>query len=92
LGAGLPGASAGYVVPGFDRTRVEELAGAAVRPVLADDRVDLLVIGMRLKPEIDANVRTPTVDRPYTTADRALLAEYGARAYESDAVKTPRIE
>jgi hypothetical protein len=47
---------------------------------------------MRLKPEIDANVRTLTGDRTYTTADRALLAEYGARVYESDAVKRLRIE
>ena len=50
------------------------------------------MIGMRLKPEIDANIRTLTGDRTYTTADRALLAAYCARAFESDAVKRLRIE
>jgi predicted aldo/keto reductase-like oxidoreductase len=92
VGAGLLGAWAPYVVPGFDRVRLEGLPGAAIRHILADDRVDLLVIGMRLQPEIDANIRTLTGDRTYTTADRALLAEYGARVYDSDAVKKLRIE
>jgi predicted aldo/keto reductase-like oxidoreductase len=54
VGAGLLGAWAPYVVPATDRARLEGLPGAAIRHVLADDRVDLLVIGMRLKPEIDA--------------------------------------
>lgn len=92
VGAGLLGAWAPYVVPGFDQARLKGLPAAAVRHVLADERVDLLVIGMRLKPEIDANIRTLTGDRTYTTADRALLAEYCARVYESDAVKKLRIE
>lgn len=92
VGAGLLGAWAPYEVPDFDRSRVDALAAAAIRHVLADDRVDLLVIGMRLKPEIDANIRTLTGDRTYTTVDRALLAEFGARIYDSNAIKKLRIE
>jgi len=92
VGAGLLGAWAAYVVPGFDGSRLHKLPGAAIRHVLADERVDLLVIGMRLKPEIDANIRTLTADLTYTTADRGLLAEFGARVYESNAVKKMRIE
>ena len=92
VGAGLLGAWAPYVVPGYGAAQAEALPGAAIRHVLADDRIDLLVIGMRLKPEIDANIATMTGDLTYTTADRAVLAEFCARVYESDAVKKMRIE
>lgn len=92
VGAGLLGAWAPYVVPGYNAAQAEALPGAAIRHVLADDRIDLLVIGMRLKPEIDANIATMTGDLTYTTADRAALAEFCARVYESDAVKKMRIE
>ncbi len=92
IGAGLLGAWAPYVVPGYDWSRLKQLPGAAIRHVLADDRIDTLVIGMRLKAEIDSNIRTLTGDLTYTPADRALLAGYCARAYESDAIKKMRIE
>jgi predicted aldo/keto reductase-like oxidoreductase len=92
IGAGVLGAWASYVVPGYDQSRLKQLSGAAIRYVLDDDRIDTLVIGMRLKAEIDANVRTLTGDLKYTPADRALLAAYSAMAYESDAIKKLRIE
>jgi predicted aldo/keto reductase-like oxidoreductase len=92
IGAGLLGAWAPYVVPGYDRSLLEQLPGAAIRHVLADDRIHTLVIGMRLRPEIDANIRTLTGNLTYTPADRAVLAGYCARAYETDAIKKLRIE
>ncbi len=92
VGAGMLGAWAPYIVPEFDRARLQGLPGAAIRHVLADERIDVLVIGMRLKEEIDANIQTFSANPDYTTEDRALLAEYGARVYESDAIKRMRIE
>jgi predicted aldo/keto reductase-like oxidoreductase len=92
IAAGMLGAWAPYIVPEFDRSELPQLPGAAIRHVLADSRIDMLVIGMRLKPEIDANIATLTGDLTYTAADRARLADYSIKAYESDAIKKLRIE
>jgi len=92
VGAGVLGAWSGYIVPGFDKKRLGQLPGAAIRYVLDDDRIDLLVIGMRLKKEIDANIKTLSGDVTYTLDDRALLAEFTAKAFESDAIKKMRID
>jgi len=84
LGAGMLGAWAPYVVPGFDKERLARLPGAAIRWVLQDERIGLLVIGMRLEKELDANLRTLGGDPTYTLDDRALLTDFMARAYDSD--------
>ncbi len=47
---------------------------------------------MRLKDEIDANTRTLTGDTTYTPADRALLAQFAVKLYESSAVKQMRVD
>jgi predicted aldo/keto reductase-like oxidoreductase len=92
VGGGFLGAWSGHVVPGFDRKRLERLPAAAIRYVLDDDRIDLLVIGMRLEKEIDANIKTLSGDVKYTFDDRALLAEFCAKAYDSDAIKKMRVD
>jgi predicted aldo/keto reductase-like oxidoreductase len=92
VGAGILGAWSGYVVPGFDRQRLQGLPAAAIRHVLQDERVQLLTIGMRLKDEIDANIQTLAGEPGYTADDRGLLAEYSAQAYESDALKKMKID
>jgi predicted aldo/keto reductase-like oxidoreductase len=92
IGGGFLGAWSGYVVPGFDKKRLEQLPAAAIRYVLDDDRVDLLVIGMRLEEELDANIKTLSGDLMYTLDDRAGLAEFSAKAYSSDAIKKMRID
>lgn len=92
IGAGVLGAWSTQVVPEFDKSRVDQLPAAAIRCVLDDERIQLLVIGMRLKHEIDANIKTLEGDLKYTTGDRALLAEFSVRAYDSDAFKTMRVD
>ena len=92
VGGGVLGAWSGYFVPKFDKKRREQLPGAAIRYVLTDKRVHLLTIGMRLKKEIDANIKTLSGDVAYTLDDRALLAEFCAKAYNSDAIKRMRVE
>lgn len=92
MGAGVLGAWSGYVVPGFDKKRLGQLPGAAIRYVLHDERVHLLNIGMRLKNEIDANIKTLSGDVKYTLGDRALLAEFCTKAYDSDAIKKMRVD
>jgi len=92
IGAGILGAWAGHVVPEFDKKRLADLPGAAVRYVLDDPRIDLLVIGMRLGKEIDANIETLAADLTYTSDDRAVLAEFSAMAYDRDAIRKMRID
>jgi len=92
VGGGILGAWSGYVVPGFDKERLEQLPAAAIRYVLQDERIDLLVIGMRLQEEVDANIRTLSGDVRYTLDDRALLTQFCAQAYDSDAIKGMRVD
>jgi predicted aldo/keto reductase-like oxidoreductase len=92
VGAGILGARAGYVVPEFDKQRIKQLPAAAIRYVLQDERIDILTIGMRLEGEIDANIKTLSNDISYTADDRALLSEFSAKAFESDAIKKMKIE
>ncbi len=87
IGGGVLGAWSQYVVPGFDKKRLKQLPAAAIRYVLRDERIHILNIGMRLKEEIDANIKTFSGDVTYTLDDRALLTEFMAKAYESDAIK-----
>ena len=92
IGAGILGAWSGYVVPGFEKKRLEQLPAAAIRYVLDDDRVDLLVIGMRLEKEVDANIKTLSGDVTYTFDDREILAEFSAEALDRDPLKAMRVD
>ncbi|NQT86359.1 aldo/keto reductase [bacterium] len=92
MGAGILGGWAGYVVPTYGKARMRNLPGAAIRYVLRDERVHMLCIGMRLKTDIDANIKTLAGDTTYTDADRALLADFGPQALKSDAMKKMRVE
>jgi predicted aldo/keto reductase-like oxidoreductase len=92
IGAGMLGAWSRYIVPGFDKDRLKQLPAAAIRHVLRDQRVHMLNIGMRLKNEIDANLKILSGDPTYTPEDRALLAEFSTKLYDSNAIKKLRVE
>jgi predicted aldo/keto reductase-like oxidoreductase len=92
VGAGILGAWSGYIVPGFDKNRLKQLPAAAIRYVLDDERIHLLVIGMRLRHEIDANIKTLSQETTFNLNDRALLTEFCAKAYDSDAIKRMKID
>ncbi len=92
IGAGVLGAWSGYIVPGFDKNRLKRLPGAAIRYALQDKRIHLLAIGMRLKQEVDANIKTLSGDAAYTPDDRALLEEFCAKALASDPIKAMRVD
>ena len=92
MGAGMLAAWSGYLVPGFDKQRLQQLPGAAIRHVLQDQRIHLLNIGMRLREEIDANIKLLTGSTVYTAEDRGLLAEFSARLYDTDAIKKLKVE
>jgi predicted aldo/keto reductase-like oxidoreductase len=92
VGGGVLGAWSGFVVPGFNKKRLKELPAAAIRYVLSDERIHILTIGMRLQEEVDANIKTLSNDVTYTLDDRALLAEFTAKAFDSDAIKAMRVD
>jgi predicted aldo/keto reductase-like oxidoreductase len=92
VGGGWLGRWSGYLVPGFDKQRLAQLPAAAIRHVLQGKRVDLLAIGMHLQGQIDANIKVVSSDSTCTAEDRALLSEFSAKLYETDAVKKFRVE
>lgn len=92
IAAGLLGAWSGYVVPGFDKQRLRQLPGAAIRHVMQDQRIHILNIGMRLIEEIDANIKILTGNTTYTLNDRALLAEFSAKLYDTDTIRKMKVE
>jgi len=92
VGGGVLGAWSGRIVPEFDKKRLRQLPGAAIRHVLVDERIDLLVIGMRLKHEVDANIKTLSDDVTYTNDDQALLAEFAAKALDRKPLKAMRVD
>jgi predicted aldo/keto reductase-like oxidoreductase len=92
VGAGALGAWSGHFVPQFDKGHLRGLPGAAIRYVLGDKRVDLLVIGMRLKHEIDANIRTVAAGGPFSAADKALLNDFRAKLLATERFKKMRVD
>ena len=47
---------------------------------------------MRLKEDIDANVKILCANTAYTGEDRDLLAEFSAQLYDTDAMRKLRVE
>jgi predicted aldo/keto reductase-like oxidoreductase len=92
IGGGWLGRWSGYLVPEFDKQRIAQLPGAAIRHVLQDERVDLLAIGMTLKEHLDTNIELVSAGGECTAADRALLAEFSAKLYQTDTIRKMRIE
>jgi hypothetical protein len=92
IGGGWLGRWSGYLVPDFDKQRLAQLPGAAIRYVLQDKRVHVLAIGMHLKSQLDANLKTFAGDAACTPEDRVLLTEFSAKLYETDTVKKLRVE
>ena len=92
VGGGVLGAWSQRIVSGFDKKRLEGLRAAGIRYVLQDKRIHLLTIGMRLKKDVDANIKILSGDTTYTLDDRALLAEFSTKALDSDPIKAMRID
>ena len=63
-----------------------------IRYLLTDKRVDMLVIGMRLKSDIDENIATLMGDPTFTEEDRKLLADFLPKALASKAFKAMKVE
>ena len=91
MGSFVFGYRAGSLVPGFGQARLAALRQAALRWVLSDGRVALLLVGVSRPAEIDQNVRTLQGDLTLTAQDRKVLAEFSVRALQSEAIKAMKV-
>lgn len=87
LGSFVFGHRAAEIVPGFTPEKLARLRRAAVRWVLQDERVTLLVIGVTRPADIDQNVETLRGDLTFREEDRTLLAEFSAAAFQSPIIR-----
>jgi predicted aldo/keto reductase-like oxidoreductase len=91
MGATIFGHNAARMAPDFDKEKLPLLPGAAIRWVLADERIHVLNIGACLRSDIEQNVRTVREKSKLTPADRDLLADFSRAVYESEGAKKMRV-
>ena len=87
MGANIFSHNSKKLVPEFDSRARAKLPAAAIRWVLQDERVSMLNIGVSLPADIIENVATLKGDLRLSAEDRRLLAEFSAKAYETETVK-----
>jgi len=80
LGASIFGHHAGELVPEYDRQAAKRLPAAAIRWAFSDPRFHIYVVGVSMFSDIDDNVATCSGDLTLTDEDRALLAQFSAKA------------
>ncbi len=71
-------------VPDFEEEKMAKLPGAAIRWGFADPRITMYAIGMDQESDVDAALALISGDMTFTLEDRALLAEFSARLWESE--------
>ncbi len=91
LGANMLSHNSKAVVPDYDAQRLAKIPPAAIRWVLQDERVSMLNIGVSMPSDVDNNLAVLRGDTRFTNEDRALLADFSARLYESEFVKAMRV-
>ena len=91
MGSFVFGYQAGNLAPEFDEARLARLRQAALRWVLRDTRVTLLLVGVSRPGHIDQNVKTLGGNLTFTAGDRKVLAEFSVRAFRSEIIKAMKI-
>jgi len=91
MGANVFSHNAKNMVPDVEPAELSKLPAAAIRWVLQDPRIAMLNIGVSMPSDIDQNVKTITGDLAYTNADRTLLADFSAKAYQSETVQKMKV-
>ncbi|MDZ4860438.1 MAG: aldo/keto reductase [Candidatus Hydrogenedentes bacterium] len=87
LGAWVFNHNAKNVLPDYDAQAVKRLPAAAIRWVLNDPRISVLNIGVSYPSDIDENLKIVTGETALTMADRQLLADFSAKAYQTERVQ-----
>jgi len=87
LGASFLGHRVREVAPDMTPEECRQLIGAAIRWVLRDERIGVLVLGISLPADTDHDAEIFRGGLEYTNQDRALLAKFSAQAYGSELVR-----
>lgn len=91
LGAWAMNHNAQNMAPAMPAERIQQLPGAAIRYVLNDPRIHILNIGVSYPGDVDKNLATITGDTRLTEADRLLLAEFSAQAYQHPSIQELKV-
>lgn len=91
LAANIMNHNSPKVVADFDEKLRPQLAPAAIRWTLQDERIGMLNIGAAMKSDVDSNIATLQGDRRFTNADRQVLAQFSRQAYQSEFVKKMKV-
>jgi predicted aldo/keto reductase-like oxidoreductase len=87
LGAWIFNHNAPKVVPDYDPEAITKLPTACFRWVMRDERISVLNIGVSYPGDVDRNIAILQGDLAYTNEDRLLLADFSARAYQTERVQ-----
>jgi len=90
LGGWLCGHDAARYAPNTAPEELARLPGAAIRYVLQDERVDVLLVGMCVPSDLEQAVATVTGDLTLTDLDRRLLAEFATSVYSNPLIREYR--
>jgi predicted aldo/keto reductase-like oxidoreductase len=88
LGSTIFDFRANKLVPDFGEEKLARLPAAAIRWALSDTRFQLYAVGVARMEDVDANIALCRSDLELTNRDRELLAEFSARAWNADIVKS----
>jgi predicted aldo/keto reductase-like oxidoreductase len=91
LGANMLSHNAKNLVKDYDAERLAKIPPAAIRWVLADERVSMLNIGVSMPSDIDNNLAVVRGDTIFTNQDRELLADFSSRLYKAETIKAMRV-
>ncbi|UCH36446.1 MAG: aldo/keto reductase, partial [Armatimonadota bacterium] len=87
LGAVIFGHHAADLVPDHDKEKARRLPAAAIRWSFSDPRFHIYLVGVSMFSDIDENVATCSGDLTVTDEDRALLAEFSAKAWGAKPIR-----
>lgn len=87
LGAWIFNHNAPNVVPDYDSAAIAKLPAACFRWVIQDERISMLNIGVSYPGDVDRNIAILQGDLAFTNEDRMLLADFSARAYQTERVQ-----
>lgn len=91
MGAAVFGHSSRTLVADFDEERRRLLPAAAIRWVLQDPRVHVLNVGMTFPEDVARNREIVLARQTLSDEERALLADFSRRAYDSEFVQSLQI-
>ena len=80
---------------GYEPTKLRSAVAAPsidIWTAAAQGNIEAIKQHLEAGTDVDANIKTLAGDVTYSVDDRSLLAEFSAKAFESDAIKRMKID